>query len=322
MRLTNFKEILNKYKYQASLRLSTAMPRTLPLLFRKPFVILIEPTNTCNLNCQMCIRGDRPVGMMNLNLFKQLIDEAADIGKVLLFLHVGGESLLHPDFIEMLEYTMNKHDRFREVGFFTNGTLFTEKVADAVVRLGIDFVNFSVDGVGDVTQNIRRGSNYETVKKNIQFLIELRGNKLKPRVSIVTTITVQSDDELRNVQKEWMGKIDNVAFGPQLDYDFRVMNLPHAQQFNPSWIIDHPCKMPFSWLCVLWNGDLTYCCHNIQGKYLIGNAKETALLKSWRSKQMAHIRKGILLNSPIPGTLCEKCRKYDWATSRSTLLEN
>ena len=264
----------------------------------------------------MCTRGDRPVGMMELNRFKHLIDEVADMGDVCLYLQGGGEPLLHPNFVDMLEYTMSKRSKFSEVGFFNNGTLFNGKVAEAVVRLGVDFVNFSVDGVGEVTEGIRRGSDYETLKKNIQRLLEFRGSKLKPTVRTVTTVTVQSDDELRSVQKEWAGKVDQVVFGPQLDCDFRVMNLPRVQQFNPSWGINHPCKMPFSMLCILWNGDLSFCCNNTAGKYPVGNAKENDLLKIWRSKEMVHIRKGILSNSPIPETLCEKCRKYDWTPAR------
>jgi len=95
--------------------------------------------------------------MMQLDLFKHLVDEAANIGDVSLLLGIGGESLLHPDFVEMLEYAMSRRSKFCDVGFFTNGTLFDEKVAEAVVRLGVDWVDFSIDGVGEVTERVRRG---------------------------------------------------------------------------------------------------------------------------------------------------------------------
>lgn len=114
---TPAKEKVKKYKASANaliwfashrilwlsrVKLATIFPELLPFLFSKSQVINLEPTNACNLNCIMCIRGNRPIGMMQLDLFRHLIDEAADMGGVSLYLHVGGESLLHPRFVEML----------------------------------------------------------------------------------------------------------------------------------------------------------------------------------------------------------------------------
>ena len=44
-----------------------------------PFVMMVEPTNICNLRCPLCITGSklmtRDDGMMTLERFKQLMDE-------------------------------------------------------------------------------------------------------------------------------------------------------------------------------------------------------------------------------------------------------
>ena len=256
--------------------------------------------------------------MMQLALFRHLIDEAADIDGISLYLHVGGESLLHPRLNEMLEYAMGKRNRFSAVGFFTNGMLFNEKVAETVVRSGLDWVTFSLDGVGEVTERIRRGSNYATLKRNIQQLIQLRGAKLKPRVGINTTITTQSDSELRDIWKEWTEKVDQVSFYPQLNDDFSISNLARAQRFDLGWRIEQPCAMPLTMLCIFWNGDVTYCCHNLKGKYLLSNVRKADLMKIWRSKEMQEIRKGILSGTPFPETLCEKCGKYNWKPLKTT----
>ena len=51
-----------------------------------PVYLLVEPTSVCNLACPMCFQADKTftqkefMGMMDIELFKKLIDEAASIG--------------------------------------------------------------------------------------------------------------------------------------------------------------------------------------------------------------------------------------------------
>jgi sulfatase maturation enzyme AslB (radical SAM superfamily) len=46
-----------------------------------PRSIAIEPTNACNLKCSICYsrEGNRPIGFMNMELFREIIDEAVKL---------------------------------------------------------------------------------------------------------------------------------------------------------------------------------------------------------------------------------------------------
>lgn len=66
------------------------------------------------------------------------------------------------------------------------------------------------------------------------------------------------------------------------------------------------CNMPFERLMVLWNGDVTFCCGDYDGKLVIGNVRKESIEKIYNGRLM-EIRKeferGILSQE-----LCQICR--------------
>ena len=114
-----------------------------------PLVIMLEPTNRCTFKCAFCPTGDlgllaktprRPLGDMSLKLFKKIIDDLDDfapsiIKRVQLF--KDGESLLHPDIIEMIEYT-KKSKIIQEVDVTTNASLVDDEMASKLIESKID----------------------------------------------------------------------------------------------------------------------------------------------------------------------------------------
>lgn len=294
-------------------RVTYIFPESYSLFFKKPRTIFAETTNNCNLNCEMCYRGKRATGFMDFSLFKSVVDQSAKIGNVCLMLHFGGETTLHPRFLDMLKYAMSKRSQLYNVGFFTNGMLLDELKSAWLVKLGVDYVTFSLDGVGEVTERIRRGSNYETVSDNIWKLLAIRGNRVKPIVSTNTTISTQSDSELLAIREEWASKVAIVNFNGCIDDHFRILNLERWRKWNKSSLKENLprfCTMPFYLLAVLWNGQVTYCCHDLNGVGNVGNANEQTLMEIWKGETFKQIRRGIL-NSHRIGDLCASCEKWN-----------
>ena len=61
-----------------------------PLVHFYPPILMVEPTNICNLHCPLCLTGNgkllRPKGMMSLSLFKKICREVQDkIGMLILW---------------------------------------------------------------------------------------------------------------------------------------------------------------------------------------------------------------------------------------------
>ena len=90
---------------------------TSPAPNETPWLFNIEITNRCPLKCVMCARTTdmtREVGDIDMDLYTRIVDELASISPPnrmrnrLLRLHQFGESLVHPEFDQMIRYAANK----------------------------------------------------------------------------------------------------------------------------------------------------------------------------------------------------------------------
>lgn len=288
------------------------VPKLLPLAFRKPRFLYLELTNYCNLSCEMCIRGGgRKIGYMDFGLFKRLIDEAAKIGGVSLSFHFAGESTLHPRFADFLSYALKKKRRFYKLSLTTNGTAFNDEIAR--VALGLDWVTFSVDGVGEVSERIRKGSNYKVVERNILHFLELRGKDVMPIISTNTVISKQTSEELAEMYMAWKPRGVNVNYSGCIDDNFHIIANPaYAGYLNPKWSKKHSepiCYMPWSNLIVAYDGQVYFCCHNLKGFWPVGSVHTHSLMEIWRSQRLKEVREHLLKGIPQPGEICYTCKK-------------
>ena len=130
-----------------------------------PTRLYVECTAACNLSCyQACcapetgITRTRQAGMLDVDLFRRVIDEAGPtLGRVDFFNY--GEAFLHKRAVEMCEYIKS---RYPHVYLYTstNGLALSPDQARRLARSGIDEVTFSIDGASQDTyvRYRRRGS--------------------------------------------------------------------------------------------------------------------------------------------------------------------
>lgn len=113
----------------------------------------------CNLKCRHCWispkyqAGGRSYPTLPFPLFKSIIDQGMDLGLKTVKL-TGGEPLLHPQILEILEYIKAKELRLT---IETNGTLCTKEVAKAIAACKNPFVSISIDGPDEATHEWVRG---------------------------------------------------------------------------------------------------------------------------------------------------------------------
>ena len=114
----------------------------IPLL--RPFAPMIEMSSACNFRCKFCPRAMdsevKRVGFerkfMPTHMVKRCIDELCEFPKsdkpFKLYYNGMGESIIHPDFIELVEYAVAK-DVFTAHIIRTNGSLF-EPVFNQLIK--------------------------------------------------------------------------------------------------------------------------------------------------------------------------------------------
>ena len=101
--------------------------------------VYVEITNQCNRNCSFCPGTSRQPGMMTMDAFGQILRKLQGITQMLYF-HLMGEPLTHPDLPEMIRAA--KAEGFRS-GITTNGTLLARR-GKAMVEAGVYKVNISI----------------------------------------------------------------------------------------------------------------------------------------------------------------------------------
>lgn len=136
---------------------------------KTPFTILISPSMRCNLRCTGCYASsyskedDIPKEELD-----RIIKEARDLG-IYYFIILGGEPFIN-------DYMMDLYEKYNDCMFtpFSNGTLFTEKVADRIQKLGNVIPMFSLEGFEEETDK-RRGKGIFKKVMHAMDLLKERG---------------------------------------------------------------------------------------------------------------------------------------------------
>lgn len=120
---------------------------------RKPIVVW-NITRTCNLKCVHCYAdasASKYPGELDWDQCCGVIDNLADYGASAL-LFSGGEPMVHPRFMDLLERAIGKG---LKVTISTNGTRITPEWANRFKELGVAYVGISLDGIGEVHDQFR-----------------------------------------------------------------------------------------------------------------------------------------------------------------------
>jgi radical SAM protein with 4Fe4S-binding SPASM domain len=270
----------------------------------------LELTNECNLRCKMCnfqqVQGK--IGYMSKTAFESYVNQFSDIGLDALFLHLGGESLLHPDFKDFLRYAIQKRDESRKIGrvlWADNGMLFNQSIADLVVDLKVDSIIFSLDGIGEVNDNIRLGSKYSLIEKNIKYLLEKRGNTKKPFVQLYVVDYGKTEEQKMEVYREWVNLVDQITLVALILPDNTIGNKSTFSKClrNPP----NFCESPFKEIAISWDGKVTGCVLDYAFKMALGDATKVPIKKIWSGSKFQALRKAISTNTISAGSPCSRC---------------
>jgi MoaA/NifB/PqqE/SkfB family radical SAM enzyme len=132
-----------------------------------PEIAVIEVTNRCNLNCIMCYRLEylNETGDMSFELFQQIAQTVK--GAKHICCHGGGEPLLHPRILEMIDCAW-QICRPQILSITTNGTMLNHKVAEKLCQSKLNRLFVSMDGADKETYENIRGFPFEQIVENVK----------------------------------------------------------------------------------------------------------------------------------------------------------
>jgi radical SAM protein with 4Fe4S-binding SPASM domain len=287
--------------------------------------VIIEPTNVCNLRCPLCQtpKMKREKGFLSLENFKKIINDISSLKSI----NFGwaGEPLLNKEIFKMVKYASSRGIR---TSVSTN-TVFLNNYIDEALSSGLRTLVVCLDGASKEThEKYRIGSDFESIKRNIKELCqEKKKRKLKnPSIVLQSLLTKYSEHEMPEMIKlaESLG-VDSLEFktlslGSKASLDEKIKR---AKEFLPSAefsrydfkegkpVLKSKPKL-CSWLrqtVILWNGDITVCCYDMEGDLVIGNIfKDGGFKKVWKSEKYKKYRRKILRTE---FSLCKNCSRTD-----------
>ncbi len=121
-----------------------------------PILVVWNYTWACNLRCKHCYASASPSprpNELNPREAMKTVEKLADSGVTALAFS-GGEPLMRGDIYDVLKLA-KEHGMFTAIA--TNGTLITKEVAWKLKKLGVDYVEISLDGAKPSTHDEFRG---------------------------------------------------------------------------------------------------------------------------------------------------------------------
>ena len=220
-------------------------------------------------------------GMMDFDTFKKGIDECAKQGVYSIRLSWRGECTTNPHLAEMINYA--KKSGIKEVSFFTNGFKLKGKLAEDVVKAGVDYITISVDGMYEQYNKVRAPLTFEGIVDRLQNLRFLRDKLGKgyPRIRI-NSVWKESYGEkwFQNMYDFFSPIVDYMTFSPEHAFDRTKKKL------RPNFT----CQFPFQRMGVMWDGSIPLCIGDKKIEYRIGNVAEDSLYDLWHSRRMNKAR--------------------------------
>lgn len=294
-----------------------------PLVWGKPVSISIEPTTSCNLRCPECPSGlrsfTRSTGMLDVNLFKSIINQSYQTAAYLL-LYFQGEPYLHPQFVELVNYASAK-------GLYTatstNAHYLTDENAKKTVESGLDRLIISIDGsTQDTYEGYRVGGTLSKVIEGTRNLIEWkkRLNSATPFVIFQFLVVKPNEHQIEEVKA--LGKklgVDKVAFKTAQLYDYkngnplmptiekysRYKKLPDGTYQFKNKLLNQCWKMWHSTV-VTWDGTVVPCCFDKDADHQQGSLTDQNLEEVWEGNSYNDFRKRLLTNRKSID-ICQNC---------------
>lgn len=278
-----------------------------------PMMCVLSFVYVCNAKCPNCpytnskIRDDykdRP--FMNEETFKLIADQCGEYG-VWIRLTGGGEPMLHPQALELIEYAKNAGAK---IGLITNGSRFTEENSTRLLEIGVDMIEFSVDACDAETYTrLRKGLDWEKLLINAKRMVELR-NKLKSTSKIIASGINQKGVDINAVIRFWEPLVDIFQNRKYLTWGINdpSKSADLTPYLPPEQMI--PCPFLFERLNIDSRGKVVLCGFDIAGVTDMGNIHEKSIKAIWHGQGFEYYRNMHLEQKGDEIEICRTCP--DW----------
>ena len=278
--------------------------------------IYLEITSVCNLKCSFCPPTKRQSEFMNIDTFRNILDQIKNYTDYI-YLHVKGEPFLHPHIDELLDIS---YEKGFQVNITTNGTLI-HKIKDKILgKPALRQLNFSLHSF-DGNEGLNNKDEYITnilsfikeARDKTNVLISLRlwnldechstNEEVKRNLDILQCIENEYNLDYKIQEKVTPGKGVKLAEGVYLnqDYEFQWPDLKEEEDDGIGF-----CYGLRDQIAILVDGTVVPCCLDGEGVINLGNVKTTDFSEILESQRVQNIVDGFSRKLAVE-ELCRKC---------------
>jgi len=243
---------------------------------------------------------------MHKDTFQMIADQCGEHG-AWVRISGGGEPMLHPEAVELIEYAKKAGAR---VGLITNGSRFTDDSSRRLIEANVDMIEFSVDAADEETyERVRKGLKWETLVENVKRMVELR-NQLKSTTKIIASGINQEGVDIDRVATFWSPIVDNFQKRKYLTW---AINDPSKSADPTPYLPPEdqiPCPFLFERLNIDSRGKVMVCGFDIAAVTDMGNIHEKSIKEIWHGEGFHYYRQKHLSGKGTDIELCSRCP--DW----------
>ncbi|MGL5811016.1 MAG: radical SAM protein [Nocardioides sp.] len=230
-----------------------------PDLHVRPLVAELFLTDNCNLRCVTCnCWRENTKGELSTDEWKQVLDQLAKL-RIHKANFTGGEPLIRPDAIELIEYASAAGVRHLHLN--TNALKLTPSIADRVIAGGVRSFNISVDGPTALVHDRVRGrlGSFHTTMDHLRALVDRRaadGLKIRMNFTIMRDNVEYLPDIARLAQRlsvrlylnlatdtTFLFRADEVSDLTEVDaekLDIALAELEEIRRSDAAWLPSYP----------------------------------------------------------------------------------
>ena len=295
-------------------------------LISKPYRIVIDPTNACNLGCPFahgvwCIRQDKR--MLNLMIIKKLLTKFRIIASK--YICITGEPTLNKKLVEMLQYAKSKNIWSR---ISSNLSLkFKEGYLENFIKSGLNLLHIDIDGLDqEVYAKYRKKGDLKIVLENLRKILEIKktNNLDEPKIEIAMLAMRQNEHQHQ----------DFLKFGKELGVDdVKLHKIQHNPNMDEKWLPEDTsliyktydggmasstsgsdeeikqCNWPWSGIVINPDGGVNPCCIIDDPNSDFGNTNNNSIKEIWNNENYVSARSEFGNKKEITkNTICNICK--------------
>lgn len=273
--------------------------------------VYLEISNICNVQCSFCPLVEKDKKIMDLDDFEAILAQVAPLAEIVC-LHLMGEPLAHPKFLQILEICEKYHT---QIDLTTNGILIKKYSEPFVHSKCIRQVNFSLQAFKDNFPN----RDIDPYLKPIFEFVKL-AHATKPTLYTNFRLWNQQSNDADN--EDIFSKIEEY-FEVTINRNIEVGAIKSKNIWNrlylhfdsrfewPSFLLPHQgtqgrCHGTVNHIGIHADGSVVPCCLDKNAAIRLGNVKEQSLSDILNGERFINMRNGFL-NGVLVEDFCQHC---------------